>query len=165
MAVSTIPVVGAPAPDFTLPSNSGKPITLSDFINQKIVVLYFYPKAGTPGCTKEACAFRDSLAAYDKAELAVVGISPDPVPDITQFGVNYHLNFPLVADADHSVAEKYGVWQQKIRDGVPHWMVARTTFVIGKDGRILHVFEHVNPDGHDQQVLQWVKDNVELRAS
>jgi peroxiredoxin Q/BCP len=166
MAVTNIPSVGAPAPDFTLPSNTGKPISLSDFSGKKIVVLYFYPKAGTPGCTKEACAFRDSLASYDKDDLQVIGISPDPVPAITDFTTNYHLNFPLVADADHSIAEKYGVWQQRIKaDGSVHWGVARTTFVIGRDGKILHVFEKVNPDGHDQQVLEWVKANVDLHAS
>jgi thioredoxin-dependent peroxiredoxin len=162
MTASTIPAVGTAAPDFNLDSNLGTKIHLADYAGKQIVVLYFYPKAGTPGCTTEACAFRDALAAYDKANIAVVGISPDPVAAIGKFGTTYHLNFPLVADTDHSVAQVYGVWQLKNMMGKTFWGVARTTFVIGKDGKILHVFENVKPAGHDQQVLAWIKGNVGL---
>ncbi len=158
MEASAIPAVGTPAPGFTLTTNSGKKVSLSDF-SGKIVVLYFYPKAGTPGCTTEACAFRDALAEYDKENIAVLGISPDPVDAIDDFGTKYHLNFPLLSDADHSVAQAYGVWQMR-KNG--NYGVARTTFVIGKDGNILHVFEKVKPTGHDQQVLAWIKQNVDV---
>src|SRR5687768_14891813 len=104
---------GKAAPKFTLPSSTGKTIDLNDFAGKKTVVLYFYPKADTPGCTKEACGFRDALADYDKASVAVLGISPDPAEDVTKFAGKFHLNFPLLADADHAVAEKYGVWGEK----------------------------------------------------
>jgi thioredoxin-dependent peroxiredoxin len=152
---------GAVAPDFQLSTNTGKQITLGDYQGKQIVVLYFYPKAGTPGCTKEACAFRDAIASYDKANVAVLGISPDPVTAIESFGNANHLNFPLLSDADHKVAEEYGVWQLRTKkDGTTAWGAARTTFVIGKDGKIIHVFEKVNPEGHDQQVLAWLQSNA-----
>jgi peroxiredoxin Q/BCP len=159
---AAIPAVGTPAPAFTLTTNSGAKISLSDFAGKQIVVLYFYPKAGTPGCTTEACAFRDAIADYNKENIAVLGISPDPVDAIDEFGTKYHLNFPLLADTDHAVAQAYGVWQAKVKDGNTYYGVARTTFVIGKDGNILHVFEHVHPTGHDQEVLSWIKQNVDL---
>jgi peroxiredoxin Q/BCP len=142
---------GTVAPQFVLPSNRGGQIALADYAGKQIVVLYFYPKADTPGCTKEACGFRDALADYDKSNVAVLGISPDPVDAISKFSDKYHLNFSLLADSDHSVAEKYGVWQGRLK---------RTTFVIGKDGTILHVFENVKPQGHDQEVLAWLKANA-----
>src|SRR6201994_3133484 len=113
MSESTLPQVGQAAPAFKLPASTGKDIALKDFAGKKTVVLYFYPRADTPGCTKEACGFRDALADYDKAKVAVLGISPDPDTDVTKFGEKFHLNFPLLADADHAVAEKYGVWQEK----------------------------------------------------
>jgi peroxiredoxin Q/BCP len=148
---SSVLAAGTPAPLFDLPSNRGQQISLADFAGKQIVVLYFYPKADTPGCTKEACGFRDALADYDKSNVAVLGISPDPVDAIARFGDKYHLNFPLLADSDHSVAQKYGVWQGKLK---------RTTFVIAKDGTILHVFQNVKPQGHDQEVLAWLKANA-----
>lgn len=158
MAASKIPEVGTRAPNFTLASSRGGQIGLSDYRGQ-IVVLYFYPKAFTPGCTTEACAFRDALAAYDKAHIAVLGISPDPLDAVVKFGSAYHLNFPLLADSDHAVSAAYGVWKQKSMYGKSSMGVARTTFVIGKDGRILHVFTNVKPTGHDQEVLAWLKAN------
>ena len=158
---TTIPMTGTAAPSFDLPSSTGKKIKLADFAGKKIVVLYFYPKADTPGCTTEACAFRDALADYDRANVAVLGISPDPVGDVTKFSGKFHLNFPLLADADHAIAEKYGVWQEKSMYGKKYMGVARTTFVIGRDGKIAHVFEKVKPEGHDQQVLEWLTANGE----
>jgi peroxiredoxin Q/BCP len=155
---STIPEVGNAAPDFNLQSSTGDTVSLAGFKGKKTVVLYFYPRADTPGCTKEACGFRDALADYDKANVAVLGISPDPVEDVTKFGEKFHLNFPLLADADHSVTEKYGVWQEKSMYGKKYMGAARTTFVIGKDGKILHIFEKVKPEGHDQEVLAWLKE-------
>jgi peroxiredoxin Q/BCP len=156
---STLPAVGAEAPDFTLPDANGQNVSLSDLEKSKAVVVYFYPKADTPGCTKEACGFRDAISQYQKMGIAVVGISPDPVEDIRKFADKYGLRFPLLADADHSVSEKYGVWQEKNNYGKKYWGVARTTFVIQGD-KIAHVFEKVKPEGHDQEVLEWIKANV-----
>jgi peroxiredoxin Q/BCP len=153
-------MIGKTAPQFKLPSSTGKEISLADFKDKQVVVLYFYPKADTPGCTKEACGFRDALAEYDKAKIAVLGISPDPEKDVTKFGSKFELNFPLLADEDHAVAEKYGVWVEKSMYGKTYMGAARSTFVIGKDGKIVHVFEKVKPEGHDQEVLAWVKENL-----
>jgi len=158
MAAPRIPAVGTAAPNFTLASNRGGQTSLSDYRGQ-IVVLYFYPKAFTPGCTTEACAFRDALADYEKAHIAVLGISPDPLDAVVKFGNTYHLNFPLLADNDHEVSAAYGVWQPKSMYGKSFMGVARTTFVIDKDGTILHVFAKVKPLGHDQEVLGWLKAN------
>ncbi len=160
MAESTIPVAGKSAPKFKLPSSTGKDISLADFKDKQIVVLYFYPKADTPGCTKEACGFRDALADYDNAKVAVLGISPDPMKAVDKFSKKFELNFPLLADEDHAVAEKYGVWVEKSMYGKTYMGAARTTFVIGKDGKIAHVFEKVKPEGHDQEVIAWIKENL-----
>src|SRR5690348_9495558 len=151
---------GKKAPAFDLESSTGARIKLSDFAGKKTVVLYFYPRADTPGCTKEACGFRDAAADYDNAKVAVLGISPDPVNAVDKFAGKFHLNFPLLADEDHAVAEKYGVWVEKSMYGKKYWGAARTTFVIGKDGKTLHVFEKVRPEGHDQEVLEWLRQNI-----
>src|SRR3954470_18102145 len=153
----SLPKTGTKAPSFKLPSSSGKTISLAEYAGEKTVVLYFYPRADTPGCTKEACGFRDALADYDKANVAVLGVSPDPVEAVTRFANKFHLNFPLLADADHAVCDKYGVWQEKSMYGKKYWGAARTTFVIGKDGKVAHVFEKVKPEGHDREVLDWLK--------
>lgn len=157
MSESTLPQVGTPAPSFKLPATGGKSIGLDDFKGKKTVVLYFYPRADTPGCTTEACGFRDALADYDKQGIAVLGISPDPIANVENFSAKFALNFPLLADADHAVADAYGVWVEKENYGKKYWGVARTTFIIGKDGRIAHVFEKVKADGHDKEVLAWLK--------
>src|SRR5436305_5608295 len=130
MSESPIPQPGQSAPTFKLGASGDQTINLADFRGKKNVVLYFYPRADTPGCTKEACGFRDALADYDKANIAVLGISPDPVDDVEKFSRKFHLNFPLLADADHSVAERYGVWVEKNNFGNVYWGVGRTTFVI-----------------------------------
>ena len=147
---------GAKAPTFKLPSSTGEAVDLAA-LKGRTVVLYFYPRADTPGCTKEACGFRDAIAAYRKLDVPVFGVSPDPVEDVTKFAEKFKLNFPLLADADHSVAEKYGVWQERSMYGKKYMGVARTTFVIGPDGRVVHVFEKVKPEGHDQEVLGVLK--------
>lgn len=153
-------LIGKSAPKFELPSSEGRLISLSDYKGSQQVVLYFYPRADTPGCTKEACGFRDALADYDKARIVVLGISPDDQNAVGKFARKFHLNFPLLADADHSVADAYGVWQEKSMYGKKYFGVARTTFVIGADGKVKHVFERVKPEGHDQQVLQWLRANM-----
>ena len=149
-----LPAPGAMAPKFKLPATTGKTVALADFLGKRRVVLFFYPKADTPGCTAEACGFRDTLPTFDASKVAVLGISPDPIEDVKNFAAKFDLNFPLLADADHAVAERYGVWREKTLYGKRYWGVARTTFVIGADGRIEHVFERVHPEGHEREVLE-----------
>ena len=144
------------APNFKLPASTGETIDLADYHGRR-VVLYFYPRAATPGCTTEACGFRDAIAGYRKLDVPVFGVSPDPIEDVEKFGEKFKLNFPLLADADHKVCEKYGVWQEKNMYGRKYWGAARTTFVIGADGKIEHVFEKVKPQGHDQEVLEYLR--------
>jgi peroxiredoxin Q/BCP len=144
---------GQAAPKFKLPSSTGKPVALADLLGKRRVVLFFYPKADTPGCTTEACGFRDALPRFDAAGAAVLGISPDPPEDVTSFAKKFNITYPLLADVDHAVAEQYGVWQEKSLYGKRYWGVVRTTFVIGLDGLIVRVFEKVNPEGHDREVM------------
>ena len=143
---------GDTAPDFTLPDQHGDPVTLSDLRGQT-VVLYFYPKADTPGCTTQACGVRDHGADYERAGAVVLGVSPDPVSRITKFDDKYGLGFPLLADEDHSVAEAFGVWVEKSMYGRKYMGNERTTFVIGPDGTIKDVFRKVKPGEHDELVL------------
>src|SRR5438552_3240375 len=144
--------IGAAAPKFKLPASTGDTIDLNDYKGNR-VVLYFYPRADTPGCTKEACGFRDAIASYKKLDVPVFGVSPDTVDDVKKFAGKFKINFPLLADADHSVAEKYGVWVEKNMYGLKRFGVARTTFIINPAGMIERVFKNVKPDGHDQEVL------------
>ncbi|MGN6166685.1 MAG: thioredoxin-dependent thiol peroxidase [Solirubrobacteraceae bacterium] len=146
------PDTGDLAPDFTLPDQHGEPISLSSF-RGKTVVLYFYPKADTPGCTTQACGVRDHHTDYDHAGAVVLGVSPDPVKKVKAFDDKYGLAFPLLADTDHAVAEAYGVWGQKSMYGRKYMGVERTTFVIGADGVIQEVFRRVKPAQHDELVL------------
>jgi peroxiredoxin Q/BCP len=143
---------GDPAPDFSLPDQHGNPVSLSD-LQGKTVVLYFYPKADTPGCTKQACGVRDHRADYERAEAVVLGVSPDPVRAVSKFDDKYGLGFPLLADEDHQVAEAYGVWVQKSMYGRTYMGNERTTFVIGPDGQIAQILRKVKPDQHDELVL------------
>ena len=147
---------GDKAPDIQLQTETGEEFRLSD-LKGKRVVLYFYPKADTPGCTKEACGFRDAIASYKKLNVPVFGISPDPVKDVTKFAQKFDLNFPLLADADHSVCEAFGVWGEKNMYGKKYMGANRSTFIIGPDGKIQHVFEKVKPEGHDQEVLAYLQ--------
>jgi peroxiredoxin Q/BCP len=152
------PHVGDKAPTFKLPASKGETIDLADY-NGRRVVLYFYPRADTPGCTKEACGFRDAIAAYKKLDVPVFGVSPDPIEDVKAFAEKFNLNFPLLADADHAVCERYGVWQEKSMYGKKYMGAARMTFVIGPDGKVQHVFEKVKPDGHDREVLEYLQES------
>lgn len=144
------------APDFTLFDDAGVERRFSDYRGQP-VVLYFYPKDDTPGCTTEACAFRDAYSDYTQAGVAVVGISPDQVKSHAKFKAKYQLPFTLLADEDHQVCEQYGVWGRKKFMGREYDGVFRTTFLIGSDGMILKVFENVKPEGHSEEVLAALK--------
>lgn len=143
---------GIPAPDFSLPDEKGQLHRLSDFSGQT-VVLYFYPKDDTPGCTTEACNFRDDYSAYQEAGIVILGVSPDAIRSHAKFKQKYDLPFPLLADVDHKVCEQYGVWGLKKFMGREYEGVLRTTFLIGPDGIIKKVFENVKPAQHSQEVL------------
>jgi peroxiredoxin Q/BCP len=145
--------VGKKAPAFTLKATDGSSVKLSDFKGQP-VVLYFYPKDDTPGCTKEACAFRDRKADLQNLGAVVLGVSPDDVASHQAFTDKFELNFPLLADTGHKVAEKYGAWREKNRYGKKFMGIQRSTFVIDKDGRIAKVWKAVRVDGHDDKVLE-----------
>ena len=144
--------VGDTAPDFTLPDQNGDSVTLSSLHGQPVVV-YFYPKADTPGCTTQACGIRDHRTDYEKLNARVLGISPDPVKPIAKFVEKQQLNFTLLSDEDHKVAEEYGVWVEKSMYGRTYYGNERTTFVIGPDGVITHIFRKVKPAEHDEKVL------------
>ena len=146
------PEVGDEAPDFTLPDQHGNPVSLSG-LRGKSVVLYFYPKADTPGCTVQACGVRDHRTDYEQAGAVVLGVSPDPVRPIAKFDDKYGLGFPLLSDEDHSVAEAYGVWIEKQRYGRTYMGNERTTFVIGPDGTVREVLRAVKPADHDELAL------------
>ena len=148
-----IPSEGSKAPQISLTDADGKKVKLSNFKGQK-VVLYFYPRDNTPGCTKEACGFRTDLAKFKRANTAVLGVSTDTEASHQKFRENYDLNFPLLADTDHKVAEAYGVWQEKNMYGKKSWGVKRTTFIIDEDGRIAKVFKKVNTETHSKDVLE-----------
>lgn len=155
--MSSSPIgVGSDAPSFKLEASDGSTVDSSQ-LKGKTYVLYFYPKADTPGCTKEACGFRDAIASYKKLNVPVFGISPDPVKDVTKFAQKFELNFPLLADADHAVCEAFGVWGEKNMYGKKYMGANRSTFIIGPDGKIQHVFEKVKPEGHDQEVLAYLQ--------
>ena len=144
---------GDVAPDFELPDQHGRAVKLSDFRGQPVVV-FFYPKASTPGCTTQACGVRDHRADYEQAGAVILGISPDPVAKIAKFADEYDLDFPLLADEDHAVAESYGVWAEKSMYGRKYMGNERTTFVIESDGQISSVLRKVKPAEHDGLVLE-----------
>jgi peroxiredoxin Q/BCP len=141
------------APDFELPDQDGKPVKLSS-LRGRPVVLYFYPKASTPGCTTQACGVRDHRADYAKAGAVVMGISPDPVAKVKKFHDKEGLNFALLADEDHAVADGYGVWVTKSMYGRTYLGNERTTFIIDPAGRVAEVLRKVKPAQHDELVLQ-----------
>ena len=143
---------GIPAPDFELPDDTGTPRKLSDYRGRS-VILYFYPKDDTPGCTKEACNFRDDYSAYEKAGVAVLGVSPDDVKSHAKFKKKFQLPFPLLADEGHKVCDLYGVWGPKKVMGREYEGVLRTTFLIDENGKIVRVFENVRPAEHSAELL------------
>lgn len=144
---------GEKAPDFELPDQDGCPVSLSGLRGQN-VVLYFYPKADTPGCTTQACGVRDHRADYSSADAIVLGVSPDPVAKVKRFHDKQGLNFGLLADEDHAVAERYGVWVEKSMYGKTYFGNERTTFIIDRDGVLAEVLRKVKPAEHDALVLK-----------
>jgi len=144
---------GDKAPNFTLPDQNGEKVKLSD-LKGETVVLYFYPRADTPGCTTQACGIRDRGGDYAKAGARVIGVSPDEVGAIDKFAGKFDLDFTLLADADHAVAEKYGTWVEKSMYGKKYMGVQRATFIVGPDGKIAKVFPKVSPKSHDDVVLR-----------
>jgi len=143
---------GKKAPAFALKDQAGKTHRLSDFADRPLIV-YFYPKDDTPGCTKEACAFQDNLPKFKPSKAAVLGISILDEASKAKFAKKYGLSFPLLADPDHAVAEKYGVWQEKSNYGKKYMGIARTTYLIGPDGKVRKRWDRVKVDGHAEEVL------------
>jgi peroxiredoxin Q/BCP len=148
---------GIPAPDFELLDDANMACKLSDF-RGRYVLLYFYPKDDTPGCTKEACNFRDDYSAYQKAGVVILGVSPDSVESHVKFKKKFDLPFPLLADVGHKVCDMYGVWGPKKFMGREYEGVLRTTFLIDAQGKIARVFENVRPSEHSKEVLASVKE-------
>jgi peroxiredoxin Q/BCP len=147
-----IPKVGDPAPELDLESDTGETVRLSDFRGKRIV-LYFYPRADTPGCTKEACGFRDDFRSYAEKDVVILGVSPDKVRGQARFKEKYSLPFPLLADPERRAAVAYGVWGRKKVMGREVMGIRRTTFLIDERGRIARIFEGVRPEGHSGEVL------------
>ena len=147
---------GTKAPAFSLPDQQGQKHALADYAGRP-VVLYFYPKDDTPGCTRESCAFQDNLPKFKKSEAAVLGVSVLDSASKAKFAAKYGLTFPLLADEDHAVMEKYGVWQEKSMYGKKYMGVARTTYLIGPDGKVVKRWDGVKVDGHAEEVLAAVQ--------
>ncbi len=146
---------GSPAPDFTLPSDDGGDITLSALRGRK-VVLYFYPKDDTPGCTVQACDFRDSLPLFEGVDALVLGVSADSLASHAKFRSKFELNFPLLSDGDHRVSEAYGVWKEKKRYGRSFMGIERSTFLIDETGVVADVWRNVKPEGHTRMLAELV---------
>jgi thioredoxin-dependent peroxiredoxin len=144
---------GSQAPDFELPDQDGRLLRLYD-LRGRTVVLYFYPKVDTPGCTTQACSIRDRAAEYDAAGAVVIGVSPDPVAAVKKFHGKQSLNFTLLADEDHAVCERYGVWVEKSNYGRKYWGAARSTFIIDGEGTVVHMIPKASPKTHDDEVLE-----------
>ena len=142
------------APDFTLPDAAGEAVTLSTLLEDGPVVLYFYPRADTPGCTTQACSIRDRSAEYEGAGARVVGVPPDPIEAVAKFAAMHSVEFTLPADAEHEVCDAYGVWGAKSMYGKTFHGATRATFIVGEDGRILRAFPKVSPKTHDDVVLE-----------
>lgn len=152
------PKVGNMAPAFTLLDQDGNKVSLKDFRGDKNVVVYFYPKAMTPGCTVQACGIRDSRKELAKLDTVVLGISPDPVARLGRFIEKQDLNFTLLSDEDHAIAEKYGAWGLKKFMGREFMGVLRSTFLVGKDGRLKHVMDKVKTKTHHDDVITLIKE-------
>lgn len=150
-------VEGMKAPAFTLQDATGAKVSLRDFRGKNVVVLYFYPKDMTPGCTKEACSFRDLKTEFEQAGAVILGVSPDSVDSHDTFRAKHTLNFPLLSDPGAKVASKYGVWKEKSMYGRTYMGIERTTFIIDKEGTIRKIFPKVKVDKHADEVLEVVR--------
>ncbi|MDO3382280.1 thioredoxin-dependent thiol peroxidase [Gilvimarinus algae] len=153
----SFPKVGNLAPVFTLKNQRDEKVALKDFRGKKNVLVYFYPKAMTPGCTTQACGIRDTRAEFEALDTVVLAISPDPVARLAKFEEKHELNFDLLSDEDHAVADKYGAWGLKKFMGREFMGVLRTSFFIDKEGRLRHIFDKVKTKSHDQDALDWLK--------
>ncbi|MEO5617255.1 MAG: thioredoxin-dependent thiol peroxidase [Candidatus Eisenbacteria bacterium] len=159
MAVSLLPVIGKPAPDFSLPSTTGEPISLRQFKGKQTVVLYFYPKDETSGCAKQACAFRDVSGDLERFNVVLIGVSTDSIESHLAFRDKHKLPFPLLADEDAAVSKLYGVYKQRNLYGKKYMGIERTTFVIDRTGRIAQIWPKVKVEGHIQDVLEFVGED------
>ncbi len=160
MATATLlPVIGKTAPDFTLPSTTGEPVSLKQFKNKKTVVLYFYPKDESPGCTKEACSFRDLAAELDKVNTVILGVSTDSIESHLKFQEKHKLPYPLLADEEASVSKSYGVYKQKNLYGKKSMGIERSTFIIDRTGRIAQIYPKVKVEGHVQDIVEFLRED------
>lgn len=150
--------VGDKAPSFSIKTDTEENVKLADFKGEKFVVLYFYPKDSTPGCTKQACAFSEQLKKFEKLDAVVIGVSPDSVASHSKFREKYKLSVILGSDESKAVCEKYGVWAEKSMYGKKYMGVVRSTFIITKDGKIGAVWPNVKVNGHDDEVLKTLKE-------
>lgn len=155
----SIPEVGQPAPDFTLPNQDGENVSLSG-LKGSWVVLYFYPKASTPGCTTQACSIRDNASEYEQLGVKVFGVSPDSVADVAKFHGNQSLNFTLLADEDHAVCDQYGMWVEKSMYGNKFWGASRSTLIIDPEGIVRADFPKIQPKQHDVKVLKALRELI-----
>lgn len=155
-----LPKIGNKAPAFKLKNQEGNEISLSSFVGKKNVVVYFYPKAMTPGCTVQACAITDSKEEFDALDTVVLGLSPDPVNRLEKFRDKHNLTFDLLSDEDHIIAEKYGVWDLKKFMGKEFMGILRTTFLINKEGRLVHIMNKVKTKSHHSDVLEIIKEEL-----
>ena len=156
----SFPAIGKIAPDFTLKNQAGESVSLSSFKGKKQVVVYFYPKADTPGCTTQACGIKDTHAKLAEMDTLVLAISPDSPAKLQKFNDKYALNFTLLSDEDHKVAEQYGVWGLKKFMGREFMGILRTTFIIDKQGKLKHIMDKVNTKTHDQDLLEILRNGI-----
>ena len=156
---SLLPVIGKPAPDVSLPSTSGETVSLKQFKGKKTVILYFYPKDETPGCTKEACSFRDLSAEFEKYNAVILGVSTDSIESHLKFRDKQKLPFLLLADEDAAVSKAFGVYKQKNLYGKKHLGIERTTFIIDRTGRIAQIYPKVKVEGHVQDILEFLGED------
>ena len=155
-----LPKIGNMAPAFTLQNQDGEKVSLKDFKGKKNVVVYFYPKASTPGCTVQACGIRDSKRALTKLDTVVLGISPDPQKRLQNFIDKQALNFDLLSDEDHKIADKYGAWGPKKFMGREFDGILRSSFIVGKDGKLKYIMDKVKTKTHHDDVIDWIKANL-----